>query len=189
MQPDEAYQMYVSLKLHFSSMTYNYFKFKGKRKHQLNYQERNDRFLFEKLARRKDVFGRLVANLSFDPNMHVSVLVGSQGDKIYYDWKKRQESFTYMMRDEFAKVKPIFPDGFKTAGGQHPLAFKLYLKKEISIDAMAIINSYTGILKAWNENLKDDPVWVSMRVPLLKYGEFQNYDRESMGKILKDELL
>ena len=50
----ESYKMYVALKLHFTTDSYDYFKFNGKtRVTETNFEKRKDRYFFKKLTNRK----------------------------------------------------------------------------------------------------------------------------------------
>ena len=59
----ECYKEYVDLKNHFTKPSYDYFKYNGRVKVSLDkFEQRKDRFLFAKLAKKTDLEGFLVAN-------------------------------------------------------------------------------------------------------------------------------
>jgi hypothetical protein len=189
MHADEALNLYIALKLHFSSMSYDYDRFGGEIKNPVSVECRPDKLNFMKLAKKKDVFGRLVSNLIVNPRAHISSIIGKEGEDIYFAWKRRHESLKYHIKEEMEKLKEIFPEGFKVVQHQHPEAFKMYIRKDVSIEALAILNNFTNMFRAWDRDLRDDPVWVNMRIPLLKYGKWLHYDRQEMSKIVKEALL
>jgi hypothetical protein len=189
MHPDEVLQKYVALKLHFSSMSYDYDKFDGKTKKVGTVEDRPDKFHFIKLSKKKDVFGRLVSNLIINPRAHVTVITSKEGEDIYLDWQRRHESLTYHIKEEMGKLKEIFPNGFKVLNHQHPDALKMYIRKDVSIEGLSVLNNFTHMFQSWDKGLKNDPVWDNVRIPLLKYGKWLHYDRQEMSKIVKDALL
>ena len=51
----EAYQMYLALRLHFTTENYDYFKYNGKVSASLkSFDKRKDKYLFKKLTKKYD---------------------------------------------------------------------------------------------------------------------------------------
>lgn len=63
----ETYKMYVALKNHFTSATYDYFRYSGKTRASLKtYDTRKDKYFFEKLGRKRNVEQFILANIIAD---------------------------------------------------------------------------------------------------------------------------
>ena len=67
----EVYKMYLALKNHFTTDTYDYVKYRGKvNASEKAFEERRDRYFFKKLATKYDgseVLNYFVANFMHDP--------------------------------------------------------------------------------------------------------------------------
>ena len=95
----QTYQIYQSLKLHFTTdydaVKYNY-KTAVK---QDTFERRKDRYFFEKLSRRYDkekLINYFTANLVHNPNMWI----GDMNENIYNDYVSRYDKITYMLTQD-----------------------------------------------------------------------------------------
>lgn len=98
-----AYQIYQSLKLHFTTdydaVKYNY-KTAVKRD---TFERRRDRYFFEKLSRRlnkEKLIDYFTANLIQDPR----VWVGDMKDDTYNDYIARYDMLTYMVTQDMKRM-------------------------------------------------------------------------------------
>ena len=95
----QAYQIYQSLKLHFTTdydaVKYNY-KTSVK---QSSFERRRDRYFFEKLSRRfkrEDLIHYFTANLIENQK----VWIGDMSDEIYSAYVARYDKLTYMFDED-----------------------------------------------------------------------------------------
>jgi len=189
MEPYDAYVKYIALKRHFTSESYDYFKYNNKVKASFTaFDNRRDKFFFQKLAKRNDVENFLVANFVENNNFWVGdeYLNTTEVDEIYSNWRRRQESLTYIFKTDLAKLFPTFDDNIKVVDGQHPSMLKLTLNKTISIETLVILNDMCSFFRYWSRNIKDDHIWPTMRMLCKKYSPFINYDKEKFRKIVLD---
>jgi hypothetical protein len=95
----QTYQIYQSLKLHFTS-DYDAVKYNFKTAvRQDTFERRRDRYFFEKLSRRfnkEKLIQYFTANLVKDPN----VWIGDMKDSIYDDYVARYDKLTYMVTQD-----------------------------------------------------------------------------------------
>ena len=104
----QAYHIYQSLKLHFTTdydaVKYNY-KTSVK---QISFERRRDRYFFEKLSRR---FSREELIQYFTANLieNQKVWIGDMSDKIYSDYVARYDKLTYMFDED---VKLLYNKGY-----------------------------------------------------------------------------
>ena len=181
----EAYLKYCALKRHFQSISYDYFKYKGKVKASYeSFEKRSDRIFFTKLAKHKDIMGFLVANLVIEDKW-VGDLVNEQvAEKAYKDWLKRKESLSYVFKSDLDKLDGLI-DSLKVVDNQHPILFKKYLSKEICAETLIIINHIQRYFGYWSKNMGTDPIWGQEKNKLLKLSPFVECNDKYKGMLIK----
>ena len=105
----EAFSLYTSLKLHFNSDSYDYFRYNGKVNTSVDaFENRKDKWHFYKLSRRFDneEQGRdfIVANLVHDSNVWIGHLLTNESDIEYRKRQKVIQSLTYTFTNEIASL-------------------------------------------------------------------------------------
>jgi hypothetical protein len=195
MEPFDTYKIYLSLKNHFTKDTYDYFKYQGKVRANLqSFYKRRDRFFFEKLSRNKtdqEVIDFFVANFAHtdDPS---SLWIGSiihDGDTHYKEWQKRIQSLSYFFKEESEKLfgDHKFEDVFNCSKS-HPILLKMFLGGKISIETMIIYDRIFLYGKKFDKKL-EDPVWETVSLKIRKYSPFIHIDVFGYKKILKKIIL
>lgn len=178
----EAYKDYIALKNHFTKPEYDYIKYNGKTGlKQSSFDKRKDKIFFEKLSKIEDVVGFLVANFSIDPKLWIRDLAYSESAKVVYqNWKKRNQSLTYLYKTEFKKIIQ------EPGGQQHPAAIRLYLGGQISLESLCIFAAMTKAVETWDVKLEYDPVWEDLKLRVVKYTPFIKYDKVKVKQIMLD---
>jgi len=196
MMPADAYRCYLSMKNHFTKDKYDYHKYCGKvRATNEAFYKRKDRFWFEKLARNKsdqEVVDFFVSNFitCTDPSkLWIGELI-KDGEGRYVEWKKRNQSLSYIFKEE---TESVFSNGnfdsmFAIDGTRHPQILKEYLRKNISIETLVILNQILGFKENFDSHLKD-PVWETVSMRIKKYSPFLNIDVQRYKQILKRVVL
>ena len=108
--PFETYQHYLSLKNHFTNPKYDFFKYGAKtRASMASFNKRKDKYWFEKTSRKysnKEIVNFLVSNfVSTDnpQNLWIGEIINS-GERKYADWMKRQQSLTYLFKEQKQRI-------------------------------------------------------------------------------------
>ena len=196
MMPFDAYRCYLSMKNHFTKDKYDYHKYRGKSRATVqSFYKRKDRFWFEKLARNKsdqEVVEFFVSNFitCTDPGkLWIGEMI-KDGEGRYTEWKKRNQSLSYVFKEE---TESLFSDGnfdsmFAMDGTRHPQILKEYLRKNISIETLVILDRILEFRENFDSNLKD-PVWETVSMRMKKYSPFLNIDVQRYKKILKQVVL
>lgn len=190
MEAYEAYKTYVALKNHFSSKTYDFFKYGGRTKaSRATFEKRSDRYFFHKLAKRKDVVDYLVANFVYsDRSSWVGDLVNNeQSDKRYLKLLKIRESLSYTFSQDLEKLDPDFDSNFQVIEGQHPPILKKYLQGEINIETLIILDDLVSYMKKWNRRIDDTIIWPQVYLLCKKYKPFINYEVDKLKKVVVDK--
>lgn len=184
----ECYKEYLALKNHFTKTSYDYFKYNGKVKvNPSSFDSRKDKLFFQKLAKHPDVKNFLVANLSLNEKLWIRELAYSdEAEKNYKDWLKRQQSLTYIFKQDLSKLDTDFNSNFIVKDNQHPVLLKKYFGKDISLETLCLLLELSGAKKHWDSKMQYDLVWDSFRTKIEKYTPFINVDKENLKKIVID---
>lgn len=195
MAPFDAYKTYLALKNHFTKDNYDYFKYHGKVRANLqSFYKRKDRFWFEKLSRNKtdqEVIDFFISNFvrADDPS---SLWIGSiihDGDTHYKEWQKRIQSLSYIFKEESEKLfkENKFEDIFDCSRS-HPILLRMFLSGKISMETMVIYDRIFLYVKNFDKKLKD-PVWETVSLKMKKYSPFLNTDVLRYKNILKEVIV
>lgn len=195
MEAFEAYKIYTAVKNHFVLDSYDYFKYN--KKINLSYDsflKRRDKIFFAKLGKRKEDYLEdfLVANFLHDPKMWIGELLSEESETKYKEWKRRQESLTYIFKNEVE-----FMDGwdseelekwFHVEHGEHPNIIRMYLRKEISLETLTILNSIFNFIKRYDKQVSD-PVYKEVSKLCKKYQPFLRFDKSKVKAIVRQLLI
>lgn len=198
MEGVKAFQRYLALKLHFTS-DYDYFQYHGKTRagSSAAFDKRKDTFFFRKLERRytdDQLTNFFVANFVCNRSKWVGDLTTIDAEKIYAEWKKRIQSFSYMFEQDLLKIK----DKMKTSNpaelwevtdGGHPEILKMYLGKKISIETLIASNIVLSFLPRWDREIKDTLIWPDNSRLIRKYQPFIMTNKDDLIKIVKKVFL
>ena len=188
----EVYKMYLALKLHFTSDTYDYFQYGGNAKaSQVSFDQRKDKFFFVKLSRKfKDFELRefFVANLTAEDKVYPATLV-REGAKNYADYTKRKESLSYHFKEDVATLHDThnrFDDLFKVEG-VHPPLLKSFLGGRICLETLTIFNKIFQYVPQFDKQIKEEIVWKPLRNKVVKYDPFLFVDLGKYKSIIKHQ--
>jgi hypothetical protein len=191
----ESYRMYVALKLHFTTDSYDYFKFRGgTRVTEANFEKRKDRYFFKKLTNRKkddEILPYFVANFVADPTGWIGNMVRNDGDDHYREWKKRIESLHYVFCAdvEFLLRKTEKFDLLFKIDGAHPPLLKYLLGKQISVETFVILNEILNFIPQFDKNITETIIWKDVRRTIMKYAPFVSFDTVKYKRTLKEKVL
>lgn len=185
----DVFKDYIALKNHFTTKSYDYFKYQGKSRSITpeKYNQRKDKVFFMKLAKHRDPKNFLVANFIEGDTWIGSLAYNEQAQSTYTNWLKRTQSLTYIFQNEIEKLDDDFNSNFVITDGQHPHALKLFLRKEISIETLVILIDIVRCYSRWQKHLEDDIVWKDLSHKLAKYRPFLQYDKAKCKKILLEK--
>ena len=188
-QAFEAYKLYVAIKNHFTSPTYDYFKYNGRTKASFEtFVKRSDKYFFYKLADRKDKVEYLVANFLTNTNSWVGDLVGNdEGERSYRRFIRYRDSISYNFNIDLDSLMEHFDDNFIVTEGQHPPLLIKYLQNEIHLETLAILDDMVGFTKHWNKKITDPVVWPRVAMKVKKLKPFLQYDLQKLKKLVVDK--
>ena len=193
--PFECYKTYVAMKQHFTKDKYDYFKYGGKsRASATSFNNRKDRYFFERMSRKKSdeqIVQYFISNFisTEDPSKVWIGEIIKNGETNFQDWQKRNQSLAYVFGDEIERVfKGSSFDSYFDSDGQHPKILKEYLKGEVSIETLVILDKILGYAERFDKKILD-PIWGAVSLKIKKYKPFLNIDVSRYKKILKEKVL
>lgn len=192
----EVYKMYVALKLHFTSDTYDYIKFNGKVKTtESKFNLRKDKYFFQKLCNKYDrdmVRDYFVSNFVYDTNTWVGSITEQRGEKIYSEWKRKIDSISYLVLnevDDLLNEVESFDQLFEVKEGQHPILLKRYLAKKVSIETMIILDEMLGYVKNFDKQITEQLFWPNIKKVMVKYRPLLSVNTTKIKFSLKEKIL
>ena len=196
MMPIECYKTYLAMKQHFTKDSYDYLKYCGRIKTSpAAFNKRKDRYFFERMSRQKndkEIEQFFVANFAScdDPQRLYMADIVKNGEKTFTAWQKRNQSLTYIFKNE---IEELFDDKnfdamFYIDGNRHPDILKAFLRGNVSIETLIILEKILGYKSRFDKKLAD-PVWELISYRINKYAPFLNIDVFRYKKILKETIL
>lgn len=189
MTPYECYVDYLALKRHFTSESYDYFKYNGKVSAKRDsFDKRKDKFFFEKISKHKDPHEFIVSNLIKNPSAWVRDLAYSEvAETNYQEWIRKRQSLTYVVSNDLSNLKEDFDSNFKINDGQLPPIIDMYLGGKISLETLLICADIVGCLPYWDNKLSDNIIWSETGMMIKKSMPFMKYDKTKIKKIFLDK--
>ena len=193
----DVYKTYLAVKLHFTSDTYDYYKYDGKVNAKLDtFTKRKDRYFFHKLSTRyaeTDILDFFVANFLADSKRWIGNLLANDGRDVYLDYKKRKEAFAYHFKQDcgtiasdFSRRSILFNDGFIPPNGQHPRVLRLLIQRKISYQTAVVLDHFLGFTKNWDKEITEKVVWPEISLKVSRVKPFVNFNPTECKLIMKD---
>ena len=190
--PFETYQSYLSMKSHFTNRRYDFFRYGGKsRATMASFNKRKDKYWFEKTSRKYsdgEIVDFLLANFvtTDNPkNLWIGEIINS-GERTYADWIRRQQSISYIFKEESSKLlEENELDELFQIGKGHPIILKKFLGSDISLETFVIFDIIFAFTEKFDEKLLD-PVWETVSLKIRKYKPFLNINVFNFKKILRE---
>ena len=188
----EAFGIYQALKLHFTTDSYDFFKYNGKTNVSVTaFENRKDKYHFYKLSRKytnkEDLINFIVANLVEDETAWVGNLLTEEADNNFRKRQKVIQSLSYTFgndcKDLFDDCKE--PNELLSTNGDYPILLTKTLQKDIQIETLCLLNQILNFLPMWDKKITDTIRWPEYRRKLLKYASFLPKDSVKYKLILK----
>ena len=193
----DVYKTYLAVKLHFTTDTYDYYKYGGKVNTKLDtFTKRKDRYFFHKLSTRyaeTDILDFFVANFLSDSKRWIGNLLANDGKDVYLDYKKRKEAFAYHFKQDcgniasdFSRRNISFDDGFIPPNGQHPRVLRLLIQRKISYQTAVVLDHFLGFTKNWDKEIAEKVVWPEISLKVTRLKPFINFNATECKLIMKE---
>jgi hypothetical protein len=190
-----AFALYNALKLHFTSSSYDYFKYHGKTNVSKDiFMRRKDKYSFYKLSRKyslDELRNFFVANFVYGDSTWVGEMTGPNGEDVYKKWQKISQSLTYNFESDIVRIleQANSPDELmKVRSGGYPTLLVGAMQNSISIETLVILNDMMQFFSMWDKKISDDIIWPSWKLKCEKYAPFITYDKVKFKNILKEAI-
>jgi hypothetical protein len=194
-----AYALWNSLKLHFTSDSYDYFKYNGKTNvSKQSFTTRKDKYQFYKLSRKYDLEelrNFYIANFIAGNAEWVGNLL-QDGEDIYRKWQRTQQSLTHTFESDIIYLFDAVDgsefmtrdDILKPLDGGWPMIITKLMKKNVSLESVCIMVELVGCMPRWEKQITEDLIWPPIHRLIKKYTPFIPYDKKKFMAILKEKI-
>ncbi len=194
----KVFKYYTAIRLHFTDSKFNVFVNKGHLRGSVDkFNSRNDRFLFEKVARMhptdKECIQFIAANFMYDNPEVVYELPTAEAN--YKEYVRRRQSMTRVFTEDLHTIATSGAryDQGEFSGQKIPDVVQLYLARRITLETMVILDSMDSIVSKMRRGnhisllLGDDLRRVEKSAGFVKYdsykvmGPYQNFLEDIQG--------
>jgi hypothetical protein len=187
----ETYKLYLALKLHFTSDSFDFFAYNGKTRHisKETYLARRDRFQFEKLARKCNDVKMHIALCFMADRTWIGDMLDDDAFSSTVRHTRKVQSMSYDFKNELEKVDDI-KSLFKMEDNGYPKFLNEFMRGDISLETLIILNSFIDFIPKFDAKLKDDYLWSKFSFKTRKFAPFllQDLDKKKFREILKKQL-
>ena len=185
------------MKQHFTKPNFDFFQYDGRvNVKESTYQQRNDFYFFETLARKltaQEVKEYLLSSFVLAPNP-AKVWIGDikrNGKEKWAEWQRINQALRYNVEQDLGRIANFidesgctFNDIFKVQGG-HPPLLRLHLKGQVRLETLMILDMVLGYVLKWDKQM-DDPVWNPLSLKIKKYKPFVSIPVQTYRQLMKD---
>jgi len=189
-----AYALWNALKLHFTSDSYDYFKYNGKTNvSKQTFANRKDKYQFYKLSRKYDLEQLkhfYVSNFLAGNGEWVGDLL-QDGEGNYTKWQKTIQSLTYTFENDIIKLLDMVDNPNEllvVKQNQFPKLMMYATQGDICLETLIILDNIMNFFPMWEKEIYDDIVWPNFKMKCVKYRPFLHYEKEKFKEILKEKI-
>jgi hypothetical protein len=196
MSPREAYDIYMSVKLHFKSEKYDALKYGFKTANRGQHLAKNhasEQLMFvrlgKKFGRREELIDFMVAN-AINGDLWVHSLLQQPAMDVYLDWQRRRDSFMYAFKNAMESLaeKNTLDDLLRAPkDGNLPRIIHCWSgdPKNITFEMITILDVLTGFGADYTKTNKDKIFWEDFFLKMRKYRPFlAHIDRRKCKDII-----
>jgi len=194
----QVYRMYLAMKQHFSNPKFDFFQYNGQvNAKEKTYQERNDFWFFETIAKRmspEQIQELLLASFIQSPDP-TKVWIGDikrDGKDRWLAHQKQTQSMSYIVEQDLSTMadymeteRYTFNDLFAPLG-THPALLKLHIKRDVSLETLVVMDICLGYTKLWDKKMSD-PLWEFLSLKIKKYKPFLSINTDKYLKMMKEK--
>ena len=190
-----AFAMFHALKLHFTSDSYDYIKYKGKTNvSKSTFSTRKDKYSFYRLSRKfglTELRDYYIANFLVDNVQWIGDILGPEAEDNYKKWQKRQQSLTYTFESDIIQLldKVDNPNELLVVNrNEFPQLMQYAQQNDIALETLIILDDLMNFFPMWEKEIYDDIVWPNFKMKCMKYKPFLHYDKVKFKQILKEKI-
>jgi len=188
--PEKIFDMYMSIKRHFSEKKFDAIKCNGKLGLGYLYHKRSDRGLIRMFGNvcndTKHVASIMVSNFAYGNSYPFGDIEVSLAN--YNKWQKNRQSMMKIFRDDISFIRSVcrkknidFQDLLCYTKGSTPILFQMFLSGKINIETISIIDRIEGLIDMWDGCSK---LWKHEFLRITKVSSFINIDTKLYAELL-----
>ena len=195
---EKYFRLYYAIRLHFTT-NYDFFKYRGKTRKFGNLDsKRGKNFIFRLEKKYGNEFANFLVCMFASikkEDVRLECLITCENEKIYDKWKTRMQSLPYHFEQDLNFLKELdapFNDLFKCSvirngvkSKSHPLILKHYIKGDVNLETLIIIDIVLGYFNHWDSVMGDDFLWKELHFKIKKYKPFLSISKDRYKEILK----
>ena len=193
----DVYKIYLGVKLHFTTSSYDYIKYNGKNNATLeSFTKRKDRYFFHKLSKRyneRDILDYFVSNFAIDGRKWIGNLIRNDGNEAYINYRKYKETFDYSLREDLGRMlsdfefkRLSFDDGMGVHNGQHSRFLRLLIQRKVSLQTAILLDELIAFRKNYDKEISETVVWPKISETMVKLRPFIKLDRTTAKFTIKE---
>ncbi len=176
----------MALKRHFTTEKYDFFKYNGVVKSSFDtFKTKKDAYFFVKIANKQNWQDVILANVVENPNMWIGEIADETGMKTYEEWRKRNESLSYIFGLELSSLEDDLLKNFSVKNQNIPFIIQQFMSSKISLETVSIVCKMTNAYAYWNDNLVDTFLFSDIILKSRKYYPFIEFDENKFRQILR----
>lgn len=194
LSPFETYCLFQALKLHFTTESYDFFKYGGKTKATVEqFNGKRDKYFYHRLSKRYNddqMQDFIVANMLDDAKQWVGHFFDDDADLRYKVYVKNHQSITYTFKSNLDKMcdDSSLASIFHFEDNGFPKMMNDYMRGDATLETLIIINDFTDCFSKFNEKLAGDYLWDKFYFKARKYRPFLKYDKTKIKSIIKEKV-
>lgn len=194
----DAFLLYQAIKLHFTSDSYDFFKYQGKYRCSVEtYEKRNDRYFYHKLSRKypetEDLTFFLATNFFLNKKMWVRELFDEQANDRCLYRKRVKESLVYRVTQDMDKLGLHSQEKMKEVlhvrDGEPPMLLQAAWQGDIHNETLIVLNAVIGFFPIWSKKMSDTVIFPDYRQQCERYAPFLQIDVKKFQDKLKLQLM
>lgn len=187
-----VYMMYNALRLHFTTDSYDYFKYNGKTNtSKESFLTHKNKYAFYRLSRKytlEDVKYFFISNFLVNDAKWVGELLTEDAEDIYTEWKKVHQSMFYHFGSNIQYLLDKYSpnDIIRHKKDSFPNLLTEVTSSKVSLETLIIMNNLMNFLPMWERKIEDDILWPLWQRRIKKYTPFVVYDKMKYKNKLKE---
>jgi hypothetical protein len=176
----------MALKRHFTTEKYDFFKYNGVVKSSFEtFKTKKDSYFFVKISNKQNWQDIILSNVIENPNIWIGEIADENGMKTYEEWRKRNESLSYIFDLELSSLDDDLLKNFSAKNQNIPLIIQQFMSSKISLETVSIVCKMTNAYSYWEKNLVDTFLYSDTILKSRKYYPFLKFDENKIRQILR----
>lgn len=188
----ECYKLYLSLKLHFTKESYNYFKSRTSNATLKSFVKRRDYHFFVKLSSKytqEQLIDFFVSQFLVNLNFWIGDSFNTECTNNYLDYIKTKSTLTRQIESDLNFLYTTYSQSeLYSAKRGYPKIISAYLQGKVRIETLVLLDIHTS----WSIKIDilEGIVWVPMKQLISKYRPFlYHYDMSKFVGIYESALI